>query len=418
MGGLGGNNGHLNHLYEDYNLTFGEMKKILRDLSNNKITLYEKVDGQNLSLSYNPKTHAPMAARNKSDIKSQGITLSKVRERYHNKPGVMNAFSDAMSAFNEAIRKLTYYQRFQIFDPAIGGMPFVNSEVMSTKNPNIIRYDGNYLVMHSLSRFSNPHRGNICHETFDSIVSEIDQLEVIVDDQIWQIFGPKTIDLSESMNRNDMMKSLGKIDDLITSWGLDDQSTVRDFLIKYVFTMHASDLILDIDSRLSLESRMLDERGALPTPSIVKNLSDSQKLTVKRLTKDRKVLIREALVPIEMIINDFGLALLENSHSSFVSSGHDQVRNLRTRVDNAIKELSKSADPSLRSKLDLNWTKLKKTSDTITSTVEGVVFTINETSYKVTGAFAPMNQILGWVNPSFSHSRGKASESPLPIFVG
>ena len=53
MGGLGGNEGHLNHLYEDNTLTFGELKKIFSDLIENKISLYEKVDGQNLSLSYN-----------------------------------------------------------------------------------------------------------------------------------------------------------------------------------------------------------------------------------------------------------------------------------------------------------------------------------------------------------------------------
>ena len=148
MGGLGGNNGHLNHLYEDYNLTFGELKQILLDLSENKITTYEKVDGQNLSITYNPKTHQPLAARNKTDIKSGGITLAKVSSRYQDKPNVKLAFTDAMSAFNAAVRRMTYYQRFQLFDPAIGGTPFINAEVMSVKNPNVIKYDANYLVMH------------------------------------------------------------------------------------------------------------------------------------------------------------------------------------------------------------------------------------------------------------------------------
>jgi hypothetical protein len=418
MGGLGGNNGHLNHLYEDYNLTFGEMKQILLDLAENKIKLYEKVDGQNLSLTYNPKTHQPLAARNKSDIKSQGLSLSKVGDRYHDKPGVQAAFTDAMKAFDEAVRKLTYYQRFQMFDPAIGGIPFVNSEVMSTKNPNVIKYNGNYLVMHSLRRFLKSGSNHSCDESFRDIIASLDLLEVEVDGEVWKIHGPTEIDLSRSMNRSDMLLALNRIDELTKTWNLNDQSTVRDFLIEYIFTTYAPDLTLDIDSRLALERRILDDRGAISTPSIIKNLSDIQKPAVKSLAANRKDSVREALIPIEMIVNDFGLALLENSHSCFVSSGAAQIHDLRSRVNNAIEELSKSDDPKLQRKIDLNWLKLKKTVDTITSTVEGVVFTVNGTSYKVTGAFAPMNQILGWVNPSFAQSRGVTSNIPLPIFVG
>ena len=58
MGGLGGDDsGHLNHLYEDYSLTFGELKSTLASVINSEITLYEKVDGQNLSLTHDPRSH-------------------------------------------------------------------------------------------------------------------------------------------------------------------------------------------------------------------------------------------------------------------------------------------------------------------------------------------------------------------------
>ena len=419
MGGLGGNEGHLNHLYEDYNLTFGELKKILEDLSENKISLYEKVDGQNLSLSYNPKTHQPIAARNKSDIKARGLTVSKISDRYNDKPGVKVAFTSAMKAFDSAVRKLTYYQRFQMFDPAIEGLPFVNAEVMSTKNPNVIKYRGNYLVMHNLRRFPQSGKSHACDESFRDVVNSLDQVEVDVDGDLWTIFGPKKIDLSETMNRHSMSKALSSIDHLMGVWDLNDQNTIRDFLIKSIFTVHASHLTLGINDKMELESRILDERGAKPTPSIVKNLLESQKSAVKELTKNRVTLVREALVPIEMIVNDFGLGLLENSHSYFVEDGEMQVQSLRTRVDNAIESLGRSPDPILKSKINLNWRKLKEDSQTITSTVEGVVFQVNDRAYKVTGAFAPMNQILGWVNPSFASSRrSKQLSTPLPIFVG
>jgi|LWDU01.1.fsa_nt_gi hypothetical protein len=418
MGGLGGDNGHLNHLYEDYNLTFGAIKQILLDLIENKIPLYEKVDGQNLSLTYNPKTHLPLAARNKSDVKAGGMSLIKIAERYHEKPGVKAAFSDAMKAFNNAVRTMTYYERFQVFDPALGGIPFVNAEVMSTKNPNIIKYDGNYLVMHCLNRFPKSGKAFSCDDSFDDIVSTFGEIKVDVDGDDWKICGPRFIDLSESMNKSGMRIAADKIHHLMQEWNLDDTHTVRDFLIKFIFTTHAPTLSVPIDSRLALESRLLDERGSKTTPSIVKSLLEHQKIAVTSLAKNRVALVREALVPLEMIINDFGLALLEYSHSSFVHNGKGQVLDLRSRVDNAIETLKKSGDLALRAKVDLNWTKLGRNTNTITSTVEGIVFKLSGQSYKITGAFAPMNQILGWVNPAFTASRGRATSSPLSIFMG
>ena len=68
----------------------------------------------------------------------------------------------------------------------------------------------------------------------------------------------------------------------------------------------------------------------------------------------------------------------------------------------------------------MNYEKLSNDVFTITSTVEGVVFTLpnKRMSYKITGAFAPVNQILGMVNPAFSKSRGKEKPLPVPLYVG
>ena len=66
-----------------------------------------------------------------------------------------------------------------------------------------------------------------------------------------------------------------------------------------------------------------------------------------------------------MIINDFGLGLLEYSHSSFVSSGEAQVSILRAKVETAIQDLNGTSDPILQRKIDLNWSKLKKTVNSI-----------------------------------------------------
>ena len=70
MGGLAG---HMNHLYDDADLTFSKMKEILLAASSGKLTAEEKVDGQNLFVSYDLKTGRPVAARNLTNIREGGM---------------------------------------------------------------------------------------------------------------------------------------------------------------------------------------------------------------------------------------------------------------------------------------------------------------------------------------------------------
>ena len=49
---MGGVAGHMDHLYDNPDLTFGKMKEILRAAANAELEAEEKVAGQNLFLSF------------------------------------------------------------------------------------------------------------------------------------------------------------------------------------------------------------------------------------------------------------------------------------------------------------------------------------------------------------------------------
>ena len=65
----GGVAGHMNHLYDNPDLTFREMKQVFQAASNGELKGTEKTDGQNLQLSYDIQTSSARAARNKGNIK-------------------------------------------------------------------------------------------------------------------------------------------------------------------------------------------------------------------------------------------------------------------------------------------------------------------------------------------------------------
>ena len=49
---MGGVAGHLSHLHENLDFTFGEIKSILQNVASANLEVVEKVDGQNLFFTY------------------------------------------------------------------------------------------------------------------------------------------------------------------------------------------------------------------------------------------------------------------------------------------------------------------------------------------------------------------------------
>ena len=58
---MGGVAGHMDHLYDDRDLTFAGMKEVLSVASQGNLSYEEKVDGQNIFLSYDLSANPPRA---------------------------------------------------------------------------------------------------------------------------------------------------------------------------------------------------------------------------------------------------------------------------------------------------------------------------------------------------------------------
>ena len=66
--------GHMNHIYDNGEMTFGELKQLLQAISDDgKVRGAEKADGQNIFLSFNVRTQKAKAIRNKGHIKAGGL---------------------------------------------------------------------------------------------------------------------------------------------------------------------------------------------------------------------------------------------------------------------------------------------------------------------------------------------------------
>ncbi len=90
---MGGVAGHMDHLYDNPNLTFSKMKEIMEAASNAEIDVEEKVDGQNLFLSYSIPEGKAKGARNKGNLRSGGLDAAALALKFAGRGGLTDAFT-------------------------------------------------------------------------------------------------------------------------------------------------------------------------------------------------------------------------------------------------------------------------------------------------------------------------------------
>ena len=76
MSGLAG---HMNHIYDNKDLTFSKLKRILSDAANGKLIATEKLDGVQLYFSF--RDGKALGVRNKTEIKNGGLDINSMSQR-------------------------------------------------------------------------------------------------------------------------------------------------------------------------------------------------------------------------------------------------------------------------------------------------------------------------------------------------
>ena len=112
----GGAYGHLNHPFDDKNLTFSDFKTLIINTLQGNLdsegVVTEKTDGQNIMISW--KNNKLIAARNKGHIKNHGanaLDLSGIKNMFAGRGDLEVAFVEAISDLQKAIKRLNKKQR-------------------------------------------------------------------------------------------------------------------------------------------------------------------------------------------------------------------------------------------------------------------------------------------------------------------
>jgi hypothetical protein len=112
--------------------------------------------------------------------------------------------------------------------------------------------------------------------------------------------------------------------------------------------------------------------------------------------KDVKVYRKENMEPFESIFLRLGVVVLQNASNFLAANPNKTVQEIRIDLAQLIRELQAGNNVETVNKLKHELRRIEKVGgfDSIVP-VEGLVFTYAGNTYKLTGAFAPVNQILG-----------------------
>lgn len=123
-------------------------------------------------------------------------------------------------------------------------------------------------------------------------------------------------------------------------------------------------------------------------------LQESDSTIVLNLIRNASKLYNTTIEPIRNIITSFAVAVLQAVQSYLILNPDKEVQRLRGKVQSAIEHIRSSSGEKQNLTIDKELTRLQSL-DRITSSMEGLAFKYNGKLYKLTGAFAPVNQILG-----------------------
>jgi hypothetical protein len=403
---MGGAAGHLNHLYDNPLLTFGQLKDIFTKASGGQILGTEKTDGINLFLSYSVKDGEAKAARNKTNIKNGGLNAEALASKFNDRGALLNSFKEALSSWAETVNKLNPEILIKLFGPSAN--IYYNCEIQDPGTPNVINYDTKNLVIHPTGHVSYDPETNVfskdgLENNYEFLSNSLNKVQSKHGGASFKVLPNVVRTLKGIEDKIPLQNAISQLDKIVTNYNLNDNNSISDYItIKLINFLDKNIPNLNPAVKTSVANKVAGTHG-LNITKILSQIEDpNDKQKIKLLANNAKSVLKEIIAPIEMIVHDFSVEILKGLESLFILDSNKEVKRLRGEVSNAIKAIKSSGNEDAIKILDQQFKKLKDVERVFTA-AEGFVFVYDGMTYKFTGNFAPVNQILGL----FKFGRGK-----------
>lgn len=398
----GGLAGHMNHPYDRHELTFADMKEMIARALEGRLDIEnavtEKTDGQNIFMTV--KDGQVKFARGTKE-RVNPLTVQELQSKFAGRGAISAAFGEAGTDLAAAFAKVGAEKLNSIFQ---NGKIFANMEIIYPDTKNVIAYEKAVLQFHNLVEYDE--KGNVVQTDMSggNVVQKAIEDANAHMQTTFNLIPPQKIKLGPVENFQDYQDALFKeLDQLRNRYNLKDTDKVTEYHIAWWREVIKAKANKDNYNIPEDVLELLVNRWAFYNKSTsitkIKKMIDNEAFLEWVLgfdTSDFKKYQKQNLEPFESIFLKLGAEVLKNATNFLAANPSKAVQDIRKELANVLRAVKSSNNLETLDKLKVELNRIKKLGGFKKIVpVEGIVFTYGGETYKLTGAFAPVNQILG-----------------------
>ena len=388
----GGASGHLAHPIDFSFFTAKDLKQLVSDIFSGKIEdVTEKIDGTNLQATMNPKGEV-VFIRNLGDLNSEngGMSIDDMAKKWADNPRVADTFVRA----GKIIKKVFDKVGVDYFNPDANTRIVLNCECVNAGVTNIMPYASACVSFHDIwvYKFASGVWSNV-----DITKKGLDVIEKACAGVDNAKLTPKVI-IEMTENSNELIeKYCEMIDDL---FGRDDKLSIDGWKRARFDEMVAEKypwIAKDKTAMTALFNRWFNGDKSTNLRDLkkiyndeVESLSDLEKGLYKEI-------VSEIIDPLDQIFLKLGNDVIRLCGGLLNGSQNDKVlQKIQDDMRKVVKDVKSEGSSTAQAKLVKQLKRLERLGgDQSVNSCEGIVFRYKGRLMKLTGSFAPINQILG-----------------------
>ncbi len=400
----GGAYGHVEHPFEDTNLTMGQLLDMIKTTISGSFGpenfVQEKTDGQQISISW--KDGKLIAARSKKHMANAGqdaMRIEDIAEKFKGRGDIEIVYNAAMRDLTKSIGALSDKDKERYFG---NGSKFASLEIITPTTQNTVPYGLNMLVFHGVLEYDE---NGVAIGEDKQAGRDLGKLIKDANAEAQEMFyvrGPQDMEIKPFPKSKERAGYyLKKYNSILKDNNLNSSSTVKDYATNRAINIlddeiksKGYDISDEIISKLaeriagiSKAYRVNNMKKEGVAPDAVQWYNDWEK-------KNAKSLKRKVYAPLENLFIEVGTEFMKNMSSFLSANPTEATESMRKEIESTIAELKKSGNETQLQKLDHELQRITAAGglESIVPT-EGITFIYNGKLYKYTGIFAPIHQI-------------------------
>jgi len=205
---------------------------------------------------------------------------------------------------------------------------------------NVIKYDDKTLKIHNVGHFAfNRETGEkeqLPEGALETLDGALDRMQQALSGHDFSIARQAIIQLQKLEDQDPVQQAFRKINTALSAEGLSDSATVEDYLSERL--MKGLDTNVPESLKKEIVKYLLDTPDNIGKRQIKKGLSKEEQTNIDEIVRSKRMILREAILPIEMAVHDYTVEILKGLKSVFIANTGKEVDRLKQELAKAVKE--------------------------------------------------------------------------------